>query len=67
MESMAQSQAFISLKDYKENLGNNPQCRLINPPKSNLKKVSKVILDNNNEIRNQAQRNQWRNSDDTIS
>jgi hypothetical protein len=68
IEPMAQSKAFISLKDHKDNFENHPQCRLINPAKSNLGKVSKIILDKiNNEIRNQTLSNQWRNSDDTIA
>ena len=64
---MAKTPAFISLKDHKENFNNNPQCRLINPAKSNLGKVSKTILDRiNNNIRTQTHSNQWRNADDTI-
>ena len=27
-------QAFITLKDHKENFINNPKCRLLNPSKS---------------------------------
>ena len=68
IEPMAQNKAFISLKDHKENFDNHPQCRLINPAKSNLGKVSKAVLDRiNTDIRNETQSNQWRNSDDTIS
>ena len=68
IEPMAQTPAFISLKDHKENFENNPQCRLINPAKSNLGKVSKTILDRvNNDIRAQTNSNQWRNTDDTIA
>ena len=65
---MAKTPAFISLKDHKDNFNNNPQCRLINPAKSNLGKVSKSIIDRiNSDIRNLTLSNQWRNSDDTIS
>ena len=68
MEPMADTQAFISLKDHKEDFDNHPKCRLINPAKSNLGKVCKVILDKiNKEIREETRANQWRNSDDTIS
>ena len=67
IEPMTETPAFISLKDHKENFNNNPQCRLINPAKSNLGKVSKTILDRiNNNIRIQTRSNQWRNTDDTI-
>lgn len=68
IEPMAQTEAFISIKDHKDNFENHPQCRLINPAKSNLGKVSKFTLDRiNNEIRTQTSHNQWRNSDDTIA
>lgn len=36
IETMARKQAFITLKDHKENFENNPSCRLINPAKSNM-------------------------------
>ena len=63
IECMAQSQAFISLKDHKENFENNPKCRLINPAKSELGKISKIILDRiNNDIRSSSRVNQWRSS-----
>ena len=67
IEPMPETPAFISLKDHKKNFNSNPQCRLINPAKSNLGKVSKTILDRiNNNIRTQTRSNQWRNTDDTI-
>ena len=67
IEPMAETPAFISLKDHKENFNNNPQCRLINSAKSNLGKVCKTILDRiNDNIRTQTRSNQWRNTDDTI-
>ena len=42
MECLAK-QAFITLKDHKENFKNNPTCRLINPAKSEMGLVSKQI------------------------
>jgi hypothetical protein len=42
---MKKREAFISLKDRKENFENNLKCRLINPAKSESGKLSKVILD----------------------
>ena len=61
--------AFISLRDHKQDFENHPKCRLINPAKSQLGKVSKSILDNikNGEIRAHTDVNQWRNSTDAIS
>jgi hypothetical protein len=43
IERMKKREAFISLKDHKENFENNPNCRLINPAKSESGKLSKVI------------------------
>ena len=52
VDTMAKRNAFITLKDHKDNFDSNPKCRLINPAKSELGKVSKVILDEiNNKIR----------------
>ena len=68
IDPMNETPAFISLKDHKPDFENHPKCRLINPAKSSLGKVSKSILDNiNNDIRRQTQVNQWRNSTDAIS
>ena len=53
IDVMAQKDAFVTLKDHKDNLiASNPKCRLINPSKSELDKVSKVVLDRiNSDIR----------------
>ena len=45
IEQMKKREAFISLKDHKENFENNPKCRVINPAKSESGKLSKIILD----------------------
>ena len=64
METIARNEAFISLKDHKENFANNPKCRLINPSKPELGKISKTILDRiNNDLRAKTTANQWRNSE----
>ena len=44
IEQLPEKPAFITLKDHKPNFVTNPKCRLINPTKSNLGKVSKHIL-----------------------
>ena len=60
---MAKRNAFITVKDHKDNFPANVKCRLINPAKSDLGKVSKIILDNiNNEIRSITKVNQWKNT-----
>ena len=37
--------AYITLKDHKENFCLKPKCRLINPTKSEIGKISKVLLE----------------------
>ncbi len=39
IEQMEKREAFISLKDHKENFENNPKCRLINPAKKRIWKT----------------------------
>ena len=39
--TLAKKQAFITMKDHKENFNNPPKCRLINPAKSIIGRVSK--------------------------
>ena len=35
---LAKTQAFITMKDHKEDFRTNPTCRLINPPKVSWEK-----------------------------
>ena len=44
VETMAKRDAFITLKDHKPNFNNAPTCRLINPTKSEIGRISKEIL-----------------------
>jgi hypothetical protein len=63
VDIMARKNAFVTLKDHKENFDINPKCRLLNPSKSELGKVSKVVLDRiNDEIRSTIHVNQWKNT-----
>ncbi|PFX13873.1 Fibrillin-1 [Stylophora pistillata] len=43
VDTTANKDAFITLKDHKPNFTNKPTCRLINPTKSEIGKVSKDI------------------------
>ena len=65
-EPIAKQQAFITLKDHKDNFVNHPTCCLINLTKSELGKVSrKQILDNiKSKIRKTTKFNQWKNTSD---
>ena len=59
--------AFITIKDHKENFTNNAKCRLINPTKPEIGKVSKNIVDKMNvSIRCKADVNQWRSTKEVI-
>ena len=64
---MAKTDAFITLKDHKDNFETKLKCRLINPAKGELGKVSKVILDAiNDDIKSKIEVNQWKNSQSII-
>ena len=68
MECFAKKESFITLKDHKENFLNHPTCRLINPTKSEVGKISKMILERaNKEIRAKTSLIQWRNSSEVIA
>ena len=57
------SDAFITVKDHKENFENNTKCRLINPAKPELGKASKKILSRVvTSLRKKTNFNQWKNS-----
>ena len=67
MECFSENEAFITFKDHKDNFKNNPKCRLINPAKSQVGKISKIILENiNNAVRNKTKLLQWRNTGEVI-
>ena len=48
IDAMAKRESFITLKDHKDNFENNLPCRLINPAKSEMGRISKQILDDIN-------------------
>ena len=63
MDTTANKDAFIILKGHKLNFANKPTCRLINPTKSEMSKVSKKILDCiNSTITKKHNFNQWKNT-----
>ena len=68
IEQFASKNAFITIKDHKPNFPSNIKCRLINPAKSQIGKISKKILDKINcDIRSRAMLAQWRNSNEVIN
>ena len=67
VECLARSNAFITIKDHKDDFPNRPKCRLINPAKPELGKVSKFFIDKaNKDIRNLTKVNQWHSTSDVI-
>ena len=65
--TLTEQQCFITVKDHKDDFRTNPKFRLINPTKSELGKVSKVILEKiNTQIRQITKSNQWQNTTSTI-
>ena len=52
----------------KENFRSNPSCRLINPSKTELGSISKIMLDRiNNELLSKLNHNKWKNTDNVIN
>ena len=67
MDKNSTGECFITLKDHKENLNNNPKTRLLNPAKNELGRISKDLLDSINiELCAKLQLNQWKNTKEVI-
>ena len=67
VECLPNTDAFITLKDHKQNFRIQPKCRLINPTKSEMGIISSQILQRiNEEIREKTKLRQWRKTQDTI-
>ena len=65
---MEESDADITVKDHKDEFPNKIPCRLISPPKSNLGKICKVILDKiNQHLAASININQWKNTKNVLS
>ena len=61
-------EAFITLKDHKDNFINQPKCRLINSTKSQIGKISSQILKNiNKTLRTKLNLLQWQNTKDALT
>ena len=68
IDSLAEKECFITLKDHKPNFDNNPTSRLINPAKSEIGIISKKILERiNAKIVAATRVNQWQSSDAVIA
>ena len=68
IKSLGKTPAFITLTDHKENFRSSHPCRLINPSKSELEKVSKAIVEKVNTILVDSLKvNQWKDIDNVIN
>ena len=60
---MQESESYITVKDHKEDFPHRLSCRLINPSKSDIGKISKYVLDKiYQKLRSVTEVNQWKNS-----
>ena len=63
VEMHSRDVGFISVKDHKLNFENDPKCRLINPAKSQIGKISKIILERiNSKVRDSTKLQQRRST-----
>ena len=67
VEKMQESQCYITVKDHKEDFPHKISCRLLNPSKSDIGKISKMIIDKINKLLVvSTQVNQWKNTHSVI-
>ena len=46
IDKLVETPTYVTLKDHKDNFRRSPSCPLINPSKSEIGKLSKIILEN---------------------
>ena len=57
IEKPQETEAYITIKDHKKGFPNNPSFRLINPSKSDIGRVNKIL----------DKINQWKNTNTVIA
>ena len=68
VETFQSNPAYILLKDHKSNFHAKSSCRLINPAKSQIGRISKTILDRIiADLRKNLAVNQWKNTNEVLS
>ena len=68
MQKLKPCESYITLKDHKDNFLSKPACRLINPTKSEVGKVSKCLLEKVcQKVRSDLNFNQWSNSGSVLN
>ena len=67
IKKLTDAPAYITLKDHKENFQSKSSCRLINPPKNEIGKISKIASEKiNKKLLKELGFNQCKNTDDVI-
>ena len=67
VQVLSSNSAFVTIKDHKPDFPNKVQCRLLNPSKSNVGRISKQYLEQvNSNLRERLRYNQWRKTDSVI-
>ena len=67
VECMARKPAYVMQKHHKENFNIDSKYCLVNPAKSELRKVAKIIVENiNKDVSEKLHCNQWRNTSNVI-
>ena len=67
IEVCSESEAKITIKSHKPNFLSNPTFRLIDPNKTNIVKIAKIILEENNtKLRNITNLNQWQSTKEVL-
>ena len=68
VQKYSSNECFVTLKDHKDNFHAHPQCRLINPAKSQVGKISKKILENFvANVKEESGLMLWKNDHDVIN
>ena len=59
--------AFLTIKDHKDDFINNTKCRLLNPTKPEIGKISKKILEHVvNVVKEKSKLRQWKNTHEVL-
>ena len=67
IEKIEETEAYITVKDHKEDFPHKLSFRLMNPSKSDIGKISKTLLDKINKIlKINTNVNQWKNTTTVI-
>ena len=66
IEKVQESESYITIKDHKDDFPHKIACRLIKTSKSNIVKISKLIIDQINTTFRSAQSKSWKNTQSVI-